>query len=280
VAEILQIGISTTFNYNIPFESMVKIVREAGFTALSLGGGNVAHSGYSKPQKRRRIKAVLRRHEVMLDSIHAPFGKDKDISSSDSQIRSRGCNEVESALDACNDLGASVAIVHLNSRFPASEHEKRQLAVNRSLEWLIPRAERLGLGVAVENLPGASGMRLFEDVLALYSQLEVCYDSSHAYLNRQDVPGGPFGVLDKYGDRVLAVHLSDASRDVDDHLLPYTGKIDWEDFAIHFSKTAYRGTLLLEVEMRTSRYEDPVIFLHKAHEGAVRLSGSIEEKRE
>jgi len=280
VPEILQIGISTTFNYSIPFESMVGMVREAGFTALSLGGGNVAHSGYDRPERRESIRAVLNRYGMMLDSIHAPFGKDKDISSPDSQIRLRGCNEMRDALDACEDLGAPVAIVHLNSRFPASEYEKRQSAVRRSLEWLTTYAERLGLELAVENLPGASGMRLFDDILRSYIQLKVCYDSSHAYLSRRYLEAGPFGLLDEYGHRVVAVHLSDGSRDVDDHLLLYRGKIDWEDFAMRLSRSGYRGTLLLEVEMKTSRYADPEVFLEKAYEGAVRLSESIRERGE
>lgn len=276
MAEILEIGISTTFNYGIPFKSMVRMIKEAGFTALSLGGGNVEHSGYDKREGRRAIKKVLRAHEMILDSIHAPFGEKRDISNSEPRIRSLGCNGIRNTLDACHELGTEVAIVHLNSRFPESEYEERQSAVRMSLEQLIPPAQTLGVKLTVENLPHPNSLRLFNEILESYPELKVCYDSSHAYMNGAYFGGNSLEILGKYFDRIVAVHLSDGYRNVDDHLPLYQGKIDWDDFGKHFSKTTYRGTLLLEIEMKATHYKDPVLFLAKAYEGAAQLLETIQ----
>lgn len=277
MAEILHLGLSTTFNYDIPFDSMVKLIKESGFSALSLGGGNVEHSGYHTPEGRIMIQKALTDNGIILDSIHAPFGKERDISNPDPDVRVIGCDGIRDALVACHELGTEVAIVHLNSRFQDSEYEKRHSGVRKSLEQLIPCAERLGVKLTVENLPHPNSMRLLNEILESYSELNVCYDSSHAYINGAYFGGKPFDVLDKYFNRIAALHLSDGFRNVDDHLLLYQGKIDWQDFVRHFHKTTYEGTLLLEIEMRATGYKDPLVFLDRAYEGAVKLLKSIQE---
>ena len=64
---------------------------------------------------------------------------------------------------------------------------------------------------------------------------------------------------------------------MDDHLPLYEGRIDWNEFVNHFSATGYTGTLLLEVEMASSTFNDAAAFLGGAYEGAARLLDMIEK---
>ncbi|KPJ48623.1 hypothetical protein AMJ40_07180 [candidate division TA06 bacterium DG_26] len=278
MAEILHVGISTCFNYDIPFARMVRLIRENRFDALSLGGERVSHSGYDTGEGRRLIRTILREQDLILDSIHAPIGEQTDISSEDDEVRATGCAGIRSAVDACSELESTVVVVHLNSRFDDKQYESRHSRVIRSLDELIPYADCRGVKLAVENLPRPVSMRLFDTILKRYPELRVCYDSSHAFLNGTYFSGTSVGILKKYYDRVTTIHLSDGTRNVDDHLLPYEGKIDWNDFAGHFSRTTYRGTLLLEVEMKATAYTDPAVFLSEAYERAAKLRSLFEKK--
>ena len=275
--EILALGISTAFSYAVPFSQMIEFIGEAGFGAVALGGEDVGHSGYDTPQGRDTIRKALDDNGLVLDSIHAPFGAKRDISSQERVVRRMGCTRVKDAVLACQELGSTVAVVHLNSQFPDSEFEKRLSAAKKSLEELIPYAERLGVTLAAENDHDAQSMVLFDRVMSSYPELDLCYDSSHAYLYGTYLGGQPFEMLRTYADRVGAVHLSDGRRNVDDHLLLYEGKIEWNEFVAYFSATRYMGSLLLEVEMGSSEFTDPAAFLRRAYAGATELLKMIEE---
>jgi len=50
------ISIGTTFNYDIPLNKQVFMIKKAGFTHISFGGGNLKHSGYLTASGQRNIR--------------------------------------------------------------------------------------------------------------------------------------------------------------------------------------------------------------------------------
>jgi L-ribulose-5-phosphate 3-epimerase len=270
----LLLGIGTTFNYDIPFEEMIPMIKEASFNAITLGGGKVEHSGYHLSEGRERIKKICAKYDIIVDSIHAPFGKQRDISSLDDSIRLNAIDAVKNAIDACKAIGCKILIIHLNSTLPDDELEDRTKKAKQSLAQLIPYAKDNKVNIAIENLDDADSVSLFEDILSIYKDenFGVCYDSSHANL----VPD-PFDILKRYPNRIIALHISDNRGTSDDHILPYEGSIDWNEFAKYFLKVKYNGVFMLEVEMRESAFKDPKIFLKEAYERAKKLIGLIEK---
>jgi len=264
----MKIGISTTFNYGIPLETMFALVKAAGFDAISLGGKR-QHSNYHLPDGRQRILELLRQSGLILDSIHAPFKNDDgDLSAQDEAVRRQSVANIKNAIDAACELAVPVVIIHLNARFTGPATPERLSQVRRSMQAITPYAETNGIKLACENLDTEEKQAIFETILAEFSQphVGVCYDSSHERL-----AGMSFKLLERYQSRIFTLHIADDSQLKDDHLLPFEGKIDWAEFARIFKKINYAGVFMLEPEMRLSRFKEPTVFLKEAYDRAQKL---------
>jgi sugar phosphate isomerase/epimerase len=86
-----------------------------------------------------------------------------------------------------------------------------------------------------------------------------CYDSSHDNLTLE-----PLTILEKYGSRLIATHISDNYGENDDHMLPYGGLFNWKRFCDLFSNIKLNGIFLLEVEVRKSTFQNTTNFLNEA----------------
>lgn len=259
---VMDSAIGTTFNFQIPIEKMIPLIVHAGFDRVSLAGGNARESGYLDADCREKTRRVCRQHDVRVDSIHAPFGAELDISSPDSAVRAIGIDLVLRAIDACALFDSTQLMFHLNDRFNDDELGKRIKLIEKSMALIVAYAEQKQIDLTVENLPSLQAGRLFDHVLSLYPahRVGVCLDTSHAHLSH-----ALYDIMGTCGTRITAVHISDNRGEHDDHVLPFEGTIDWNRFARHFARTGYAGTFLLEVEMRESAFQDPEIFLMEAY---------------
>ena len=72
----------------------------------------------------------------------------------------------------------------------------------------------------------------------------------------------------------MALHLHDNDGTGDQHLLPFDGDVDWESVALILSRTAYGGTLALEVDPQDWQNPDrrpAEVYLADAYQRACRL---------
>jgi sugar phosphate isomerase/epimerase len=282
----LQIGVGTTFDYSIPLEPMFEMIAQAGFSATTLGAGNIPHSGYDTEDGRKRVRELAARYGLRIDSVHAPFGAQCDISDGPANDERRASSverrttddgqrtthdgsaidRVRNAIDAAEAIGSGIVILHVTDRFLAEETRARIGAVKTSLKELIPYAMKKGVQLAAENLPSALAMQVFHAALEGEPSLGVCYDSSHAR-----IAGDGFDVLQRYRDRVIALHISDNRGQNDDHMLPFEGVIEWPEFAHYLGRLPRISILMLEVEVRESAFRDSQEFLAQAAARAKRL---------
>jgi len=258
----MEVSISTTFNFDIPFSIMAPMVKSAGFNSISLAGGNYTQSKYLTTGGRDDILGICRKNRLVIDSVHAPLGSDIDVSHPDKDVRKYSVHLFKQTINACTEIGCSILIVHLCSKFPDDEFDSRMIAARESLEDIIPYACNKNIALAVENLIKPNTFQLFEHVLAEQDadNVGVCLDTSHA-----NIAGNLYSILGKYANRIIAVHISDNKGLLDDHMLPFEGVIDWDKFIKHFAEKLYKGNFLLEVEMRESSFKDPEVFLKEAY---------------
>jgi sugar phosphate isomerase/epimerase len=87
------IGIGTTFDYALPFEPMCRMIAKSGFRAITIGGGDIAHSGYDTEEGRARVLGATGKRGLRIDSLHAPFGPDVDLSAPDIRTETTGSNQ-------------------------------------------------------------------------------------------------------------------------------------------------------------------------------------------
>ena len=115
----------------------------------------------------------------------------------------------------------------------------------KTLEALVPVAERVGVRLAVEVIPNALStarqlVRLIED--EDLPALGICLDVGHARLQ-----GDVVEALETVAGYLVTTHLHDNGGRKDDHLLPFDGVIDWPELLIAFQKVGYDGTLMFEL---------------------------------
>lgn len=262
-------AICTGFDYAIPFDRAVAMVRRAGFGAVALGA-RPAHSGYDTPAGRAAIRRLLADHGLALNSVHAACPEGDRLFALDAGQRRDSVRLCSMALDAAAELGAPIAVIHLIQPYdlPHDEARDRMIAFGRdSVARLAARAAAQGVKLALEN-----GWRQdYDEVLAEFLEafasgpVGFCYDSGHEHIR-----GSGFSMLERFGRRLLTVHLHD-NTGTDTHVLPFEGNIDWDRFRQVFHGLGYSGDLLLEVDIAHSFFKDPATFLAEARRRAKQL---------
>lgn len=272
----MNIGISTLFDLDMPLETVMPMVKKAGFDILSLMGIGEEGSLFLTTHGRTLIKKMCNDYGVKIDSIHAPIAHNIDVSSLDADVRQYSVDLVKKTIDACIDIGCKIVCLHLSNDFRDPELDKRIEASHESLRYLVPYATQHGVSIAIENLFRQNSLVLFDHMLMQFQEknVGVCYDSSHA-----QIAGDLLGILERYKERIIAVHISDNRGQTDDHVLPYEGIIDWNTFARHFARINYAGTFLLEVDMKNSSYKEPTGFLDEAYKRATKIISLLVEQK-
>ena len=80
-------------------------------------------------------------------------------------------------------------------------------------------------------------------------------------------------MLELYGNRLMTLHLHDNNGEEDQHALPFTGTINWNNLKTKLDNIGYKGTISLEVR-RSIGYEKiskPIDFLKIAAEYAGKI---------
>lgn len=265
----MRMAIGTTFDYELPLEQQFALLDRTNFTTVSLGA-NETHSGFLNTLGRSRIQELAREHQIEIDSLHVPILQAYDLSKADTERRMAAVCRVALCLASAVDLGASTVVLHLN-HFPPVSYEQQLKPLLRSLEALIESAENMKLNLAAENLYDSIGLEFLAGALEEFNseRFGFCYDSSHDQLSGQE----PYTILERYADRLMALHLSDNDGKEDRHWVPFTGVVNWERICSILREHSYDRTLLLEVE--NSEKIDPEKFLLESSLAAERLQEMI-----
>ena len=165
----------------------------------------------------------------------------------DSQASLRHC------LDVCAALGGKVVVVHAPCRWglllPEDVSVEEEMARDlRILEPICERAQELGLELALENGHDLAHM---EYVLQLVERLSsphvgICVDTGHAHLG--DL--GAARAVRLAGSKLYTTHLQDNIGQVDDHMPPGQGTIDWPQVFAALREVGYHRPLILELTDR------------------------------
>ncbi|MFH2057040.1 MAG: sugar phosphate isomerase/epimerase family protein [bacterium] len=266
----MHLAIGTTFDYAVPLETQLAEIERAGFEAVSLGA-NLGHCDFLQTAVQAEVRLSVLRHSLEIDSLHVPIAPAYDISKKDPESRMAAVCRVALAMAAAVELNAGIVILHLCYHAPRDYEQDLQSLLD-SLDVLIESAENMGIKLAAENLVTEPSHTFLAESLATFDSKHygLCYDSSHAQLTGRQ----PLEWLERFGDRLLAVHLSDNDGQQDRHWLPFTGIVDWKALTNTLRDNDFSGSLLLEVENREGTPTPE--FLRQAADSAMRLREMIE----
>lgn len=255
---VRHISISTSFDYSIPIRQQIQMIKDAGFSHVSIGG-KYEHSGILDDKSLPVLKQIITQNNLLVDSIHG-----YNLEKSDSIEINR------KIVNAAAYLGAPVVVLHCSSfTFRSFRFREIKRNVDRKIPVIEHLAEEYGVKFAIENVLPGIATDLAESVIINVNPefIGFCYDSSH------DQIGGPhpFDLLERLKERVLSVHISDRIKEFEDHVLPGEGFIDFQSMCDILHNSPYRAPFLMEVMTANSQYKNPIDFLNRAYHDAAKL---------
>lgn len=261
----LPLCISTWLETDRPDEERYKIIARSGFKGVSLW----IHRDLD-PQVAGGQADVLveKAREAGLDvpNIHAPYDNCKALWGEDNRERLKQEMFYARFIEFASRCRIPVVVVHV------TEWENPQIreAGLESVGRLVSHAEKFDVTLAIENTDNNRVIDyLFENLDS--EHLGLCYDSSHDALY-----GRPLGaVLSRWGNRLAATHFSDTHGEVDEHLLPGEGNIDFLVIASAFPFVSYNGPIQLEVHPHVDENMDLEAFCAVAIRRARKLRALI-----
>ncbi|MGC9320464.1 MAG: sugar phosphate isomerase/epimerase family protein [Armatimonadota bacterium] len=241
------LGISSTMlDQHLTAENL-QAARTRGITHLEV---YVAPDGalFAEDEEVARLAEGAAEAGLTLWSVHAPFGGEVDLSTTDELARRKAVGAVRRACEVAAGLGAKYMVVHAGlAAEDEHEHELRARQSMRSINCLLKRGSQLGVKVALEYLPankprlGNNSIELLESLRLCDGDACVCLDTNHANLSE------PLDMAVRtLGDSIETLHISDNDGHEERHMLPGRGVIDWEQFMTLLDEIGYEGPLLLE----------------------------------
>ena len=170
---------------------------------------------------------------------------------------------------AASALGAPYVVMHSVTTIfmgPDCPPEKMRNLNADMFCRLIPFAKKYGVKIASETFGDATGLgccdffgninefiKSFNRVRAIGDNadwLTTCVDTGHSNkATRYNVNLSPADVIRLLGPNVSALHLNDNDTLTDQHKIPMTGTIDWNDVFDALDEINYQGTYNMELNL-------------------------------
>ncbi|MGL4344983.1 MAG: sugar phosphate isomerase/epimerase family protein [Cellulosilyticaceae bacterium] len=280
----IELAIATDFLGESPeiekVEETLKKIAEAGFTHIHWcheWDGDYIYSTYEMLQ----IKEWMDKYGLRAKGIHATKGSRrpieriashyrKDYTSEIIYNRKAGVELIKNRVDLAECIGANEIVLHLYVPYEAVQNDLEAKdrfyeQVYASLDELEPYCLQKGVRICMENLfdmPQAIVEESLERMFQKYDKafLGFCIDTGHANMVWQD---DMTAIIEKYKDRLYAMHLHDNDQKGDGHHLPGNGTIKWPAVMASLAKTAYEEPLVFELACHEENVD---MFLEKAYQ--------------
>lgn len=192
----------------------------------------------------RDIREALATHNMQVvghTAFYLPFA------SAFESLRKAAVEELRHCLDAFAEIGARWMNLHPDRNTPMHD---RSFYIRRNIESLAEleeHAQRVGVGLMIENLPGDfNNAAQLGELLSALPQLGLHLDIGHA--NLMTPRNTTAEILASWGDRLRHVHLHDNRGGAADLHLPLgAGDIDLLSHLLELDKCGFDGTITLEV---------------------------------
>ena len=240
-----KIGVSMLYCLSESFQKMLKRLDKVEVQLVE-----VVDEGLHELNRKRVYKLnEIAKSKSIRYIVHAPFA-DMNIASPSKTILNAIIKRLEQSMAYANALNAQLWVFHPGTRtgistfYPTKEWKQNTLTIIQLHET----AEKYGLNIAIENLPGKFGflMEQPEHFQKFYKEtslndIGIALDVGHANLDAQTI-----NFLRKLPDKIVHMHISDNLGENDQHLGIGYGKINWLQFVETLHEIAYDKTIIVE----------------------------------
>jgi len=248
------ISISTWVYYWEPLKEVLEKIANAGYLNVEIWADK-AHLDPIIAPDILMIKNLFRNLSLQVHSLHAPFSG-VNIAALDEEYRKCSLSLIKKSIEFCSELEGKIVVVHphINGVFFNPEDEMKIIGrIKESLNEIAIFAKKMGVKIAVENVPKLEGWSFGSNVSKLWKLIEeinndnlgLCLDTGHFFVKGANSNlSASILHCSKY---LTALHIQDTDGKRDRHWLPGEGIIDWPKFFKTLKTVNYQGMLTLEI---------------------------------
>ena len=223
-------------NVKVNVYETIDAIKEAGFK-------NVFIQWYNRNWNISQEKQLKYIKNKGLNIIFAHLSYDMiDYIWLDNPLGDKILNNYMKDIKICHDNGIYFVIMHLNKNFKSPKYNKLGL---KRIEKLANYAKELNVKIAFENVELKGYLEYIIDNINL-DNIGICFDSGHYHTFYKD----DFD-LQKFKNKIFAVHLHDNFQNGDLHLIPFDGNNNWNEIIKKLNDANYKGYITME-----QRYSD------------------------
>tara|TARA_A100001037_G_scaffold305879_1_gene347830 strand:- start:1232 stop:2065 length:834 start_codon:yes stop_codon:yes gene_type:complete len=261
------IAISThLFAYETLTFAHLKKIKNAGFNQIELWAMK-PHLDFTNKDFVKKLEHWVKSLSLNIVSLHAPFyfslsearqGEWLSISSADSKKREKSIEFIKIAINSLEVFESKRIVIHPSSPANKGVNDKYEY-LEYGLEKIIRTTEKLGIKIALENIPSELGKtdKLLNFINSLgNTNVKNCIDTGHALITEK---GAYFHSIEKMLPNCINIHLHDNDGKTDLHLLPKEGKINWRKFKNSLSKFTYSEQLTYEIKKKDNESYEEVL---------------------
>lgn len=238
-----KIGMSSAGS-GLPCESYFERLAEANINATEL----CLYYEDCKVLDYKEIARYSKRTGVEIWSYHLPFyilNKEFSIVSIDKNVREHTIKCLCRIIAKASECGVDKFVIHPSDE-PVSDEEREEKIKHsmESLNFLADFAKQFDAYIAVEDLPRSCIGNTSEEIKRLISvndRLRVCFDTNHL------LKESPVNFIEKLGDKIITLHVSDYDFIDEKHWLPGEGRIDWKELYSKLREIGYNGVWMYEI---------------------------------
>lgn len=257
-------------------ESGIRKMAAAGFDAVDYTFNEMVDpeciwnsSGYERYA--RNLLHLAKEEGIIFNQAHAPFLFDWDSMWLKPEFETCIFPAIKRSLECAAMLEIPLIVVHPIHHIRYRGNEKLLWEWNQEYyARVLEAAGEYDIKIALENMWQTDPKRNCgdSDVFSIPSryrdfldslhhpQAAACVDVGHAGLAGED----PADLLRTLGrKRVQAVHIHDNAYHVDDHTLPYLGKMDWNEITKALGEIDYQGDFTFEVTNYLTPFDDAMV---------------------
>ena len=236
-------------------KTAIKMVKDAGFDAFDMSlytyGDDKNLLGDDYLEKAYELKEYIDSLGIECNQAHAPFG----IRYEDFLAKGTEYTRLVRSIEFASIMGTKNIVIHAIKELPPKVDLKEfNYEFYKSFE---PYCERFGICVSVENLFNYDEhtrkfLPVFGDpaehsafIESLNSKrFNICLDVGHSAITGFE----PAEVIRALNSKQLkALHIHDNNYHEDQHLMPYSGRFDWDAITAALAEVGYNGDFTFEV---------------------------------
>ena len=228
-----KIGINISKRIIYGYDSFMKSIASAGFDSVFTCGND---DDFVK-----LVAENCAKYSLSYEYLHAPWDSINEMWF-DSIDADDVLNNFKHSVDLADAYGIPIVISHISSKEDAPHVTDIGL---KHFDDFVNYAAKKNKTVAVENQRKLGNIATVFEIYGKDSNVQFCWDVGH---EKCFAHGREY--LPLFADRCVATHVHDNScqYNVDEHLLPFDGSIDFRRTAELIHSFGYKGTLMLEID--------------------------------